>query len=70
MPITAAIHRVEHVDTPDERAWELSPVCETLTLTARDWEAFQADLDDVDRPRPELEAAIRRYQARRQADAG
>lgn len=38
---------------------------ETLTLTPRDWEAFLAALNDADRPRPRLEAAVRRYRSRR-----
>lgn len=41
---------------------------EALTLSPRDWEAFLAALDDVDRPRPRLAAAVRRYQSRRDRD--
>jgi uncharacterized protein (DUF1778 family) len=41
---------------------------EALTLSPRDWEAFLAALDDVDRPRPRLAAAVRRYQSRRGRD--
>jgi uncharacterized protein (DUF1778 family) len=44
---------------------------ETLTLSARDWAAFLAALDQAERPRPRLEAAARRYRQRRGAsDAG
>jgi uncharacterized protein (DUF1778 family) len=43
---------------------------ETLTLTPRDWEVFLAALDDVDRPRPRLAEAARRYQSRRERDVG
>lgn len=41
----------------------------TLTLTARDWEAFLEALDDADRPRPRLAAAARRYRNYRERDA-
>ncbi len=41
---------------------------ETLTLTARDWEAFLAGLDNAHRPRPRLAAAARRYRSRRERD--
>lgn len=52
-----------------DRAKEVVAEHETLTLSPRDWEAFIAALDD-DRPRPELEAAVRRYHKRRELDAG
>ncbi|MEP7011884.1 MAG: DUF1778 domain-containing protein [Acidobacteriota bacterium] len=52
-----------------DRAKEVVAEHETLRLTARDWEAFLAALDD-DRRRPKLEAAVRRYQKRRERDAG
>jgi uncharacterized protein (DUF1778 family) len=51
-----------------DRAKEVVAEHETLTLTPRDWEAFLTALDD-DRPRPELEAAVRRYRKRRELDA-
>ncbi|HEX7180939.1 MAG TPA: UPF0175 family protein [Thermoanaerobaculia bacterium] len=35
-----------------------------LTLTPRDWEAFLVALDDTDRPRPQLAAAIARRDER------
>ena len=53
-----------------DRAKEVVAEHETLTLTPRDWDAFLAALDDVDRPRPRLEAAVRRYKSRRERDAG
>lgn len=34
-----------------------------LTLTPRDWEAFVTALDHLDRPRPKLTAAMKRYHA-------
>ncbi|HEV7672722.1 MAG TPA: DUF1778 domain-containing protein [Thermoanaerobaculia bacterium] len=52
-----------------DRAQEVVAEHETLTLSPRDWEAFLTALDD-DRPRPELEAAVRRYRKRRELDAG
>lgn len=53
-----------------DRAKEVVAEHETLTLTPRDWDAFLAALDDVDRPRPRLAEAARRYQSRRERDAG
>jgi uncharacterized protein (DUF1778 family) len=53
-----------------DRAKEVVAEHETLTLTPRDWEAFLAALDDADRPRPRLKSAARRYQGRRERDAG
>lgn len=38
---------------------------ESLTLTPRDWNAFLNALDETDKPRPKLAAAIQRHQARR-----
>ncbi|BBL72749.1 DUF1778 domain-containing protein [Methylogaea oryzae] len=44
---------------------------ELLTLSVKDWEAFLAALDQAEQPRPQLEAAARRYKNRRAgADAG
>jgi len=51
-----------------DRAKQVVAEHETLTLTPRDWEAFLTALYD-DRPRPELEAAVRRYRKRRDLDA-
>jgi uncharacterized protein (DUF1778 family) len=53
-----------------ERAQEVVAAHETLTLSSRDWDAFLSALDEPDRPRPRLEAAARRYQGRRERDAG
>jgi uncharacterized protein (DUF1778 family) len=53
-----------------DRAKEVVAEHETLTLTPRDWEAFLEALDKADRPRPRLAAAARRYQSRRERDAG
>jgi uncharacterized protein (DUF1778 family) len=53
-----------------DRAKEVVAEHETLTLTPRDWDAFLAALDDVDRPRPRLTEAARRYRSRRERDAG
>jgi len=53
-----------------DRAKEVVAEHETLTLTPRDWEAFLAALDEPDRSRPRLAAAARRYQKRRESDAG
>ena len=52
-----------------DRAKEVVAEHETLTLSPRDWQAFLAALDD-DRPRPRLAAAARRYQSRRERNAG
>jgi uncharacterized protein (DUF1778 family) len=52
-----------------DRAKEIVAENESLTLSPRDWEAFLAVLDE-ERPRPELEAAVRRYRERRRDDAG
>jgi len=70
MPTTAAKHRDETIDPFDKPVDEVLHDTEILTLTARDWEAFLAVWDDIDRPRPRLEAAIRRYLSDRQRDAG
>jgi uncharacterized protein (DUF1778 family) len=52
-----------------DRAKEVVAEHETITLSPRDWEAFLSALDE-ERPRPELEAAVRRYRERRREDAG
>ena len=46
------------------------PESEPIVLTARDWEAFLAEWDDLDRPRPRLEEAARRYLSRLHPDVG
>lgn len=58
------------VSTAADRAKEVVAEHEALTLTPRDWEAFLSALDDAERPRPRLAAAARRYQGRRERDAG
>lgn len=44
-----------------ERAKQVLAESESLTLTARDWEAFVTALDNSDKPRPKLSAAMRRH---------
>ena len=46
-----------------ERAKAVLGEAESLTLTQRDWEAFVAALDNLDKPRPKLDAAMKRYRA-------
>ena len=53
------------VSSASERAKELLAERETLTLSSRDWRAFLAGLDKAGRRRPKLEAAAKRYLARR-----
>jgi uncharacterized protein (DUF1778 family) len=57
------------VSSAADRAKEVVAEHETLTLSPRDWDAFLSALDDADRPRPQLEAAARRYQSRRERNA-
>jgi uncharacterized protein (DUF1778 family) len=45
-----------------ERARQILADSEMLTLTARDWKAFAQALDNADKPRPKLSAAIKRHQ--------
>lgn len=70
MATTTARLRHEHSDTLDEQIGDLVPETEPIVLTARDWEAFLAAWDDVDRPRPRLEALVRRYRNCRLSDVG
>lgn len=44
-----------------ERAQAVLHQTESLTLTPRDWQAFVAALDDLERPRPKLQAAMKTY---------
>ena len=53
-----------------DRAREVLAERETLTLSPRDWAAFLAALDRPKRRRPKLEAAARRYRARRARRSG
>jgi len=66
MATNAASRRNESTEPlSDEHIGQLVPEVEPIILTARDWEAFLA-LDDVDRPRPRLDAAVQRYRNRHQ----
>ncbi len=53
------------VSVASDRAKVVVAEHESTTLTPRDWEAFVVALDDEERPRPKLEAAVQRYRARR-----
>jgi len=46
-----------------ERAQQVLGEAESLTLSPRDWEVFVAALDNLDKPRPKLAAAVQRYRA-------
>lgn len=46
-----------------ERAQQILAEKEMLTLTARDWQAFGAALDEAEQARPRLAAAFKRHQA-------
>jgi len=46
-----------------ERAQQVLGEAESLTLSPRDWAAFVAALDNLDKPRPKLAAAVQRYRA-------
>jgi uncharacterized protein (DUF1778 family) len=50
------------IGAAQERARQVLSQSEMLTLSPRDWEAFFEALDQVDKPRPKLEAAMRRHQ--------
>lgn len=43
-----------------ERAKQVLAEHEMVTLTARDWNAFAKALDDAEKPRPKLAAAMQR----------
>lgn len=51
------------IGAAQERAKQVLAQSEMLTLSPRDWEAFFAALDQVDTPRPNLEATMKRHQA-------
>ncbi len=55
------------VSSASERAKEVVAEREVLTLTPKDWRAFLAGLDKPVRRRPALEAAAKRYAARRRS---
>ena len=44
-----------------ERARQILAEQETMTLTSRDWNAFATALDNADKPRPKLSAALKRH---------
>jgi len=70
MPSTAASQRDERHDPSEEQSGGLVPEAEPIVLTTRDWEVFLAAWDDVDRPRPQLEALIERYRNTQLSDVG
>lgn len=47
--------------TAQERAKQILAESEMITLTSRDWNAFAKALDNTDKPRPKLSAAIERH---------
>ncbi len=59
------------ISVASDRAKEVVAEHETMMLSAQDWEAFLIALDNADRPRPKLKAAVERYRNRRKSsDAG
>ncbi len=53
--------------TAQERAKQILAESEMITLTSRDWNAFVKALDSVDKRRPKLSAAMKRYRERTSA---
>jgi uncharacterized protein (DUF1778 family) len=54
--------------TAQERAKQILADTEMMTLSSRDWNAFAKALDNADKPRPKLSAAMkhhREWQAKR-----
>lgn len=47
--------------TAHERAKQILADAEMITLTARDWATFARSLDESERPRPQLAAAMERH---------
>lgn len=47
--------------TAQERARQILAEAEMMTLSPRDWDAFAQALDEADKPRPKLSAAIGRH---------
>ena len=47
--------------TAQERAKQILAQREMITLTSRDWNAFAKALDNTDKPKPKLSAAVRRH---------
>lgn len=49
-----------------ERARQILAESEMIALTSRDWNAFAKALDNAEKPRPKLAAAMRRHREWRQ----
>lgn len=49
-----------------ERARQILAEKEMITLTSRDWNAFAKALDNAEKPRPKLSAAMKRHRDWRQ----
>ena len=49
--------------TAQERARQVLAEKETITLTSRDWNAFAKALDNTEKPRPKLSAAMKRHRS-------
>lgn len=47
--------------TAQERAKQILADTEMMTLSAQDWNAFAKALDNADKPRPKLSAAMKRH---------
>jgi len=47
--------------TAQERAKQILAEREMITLTSRDWNAFAKALDNADKPKPKLAAAMKRH---------
>ena len=47
--------------TAQERARQILAEREMITLTSRDWNAFAKALDNADKPKPKLSAAMTRH---------
>ncbi len=47
--------------TAQERAKQILADTEMMTLSAQDWNAFAKALDNTDKPRPKLSAAMKRH---------
>jgi len=49
------------IGAAQDRARQILAESETVTFSHRDWEVFFHTLDDIDKPRPKLKAAMNRY---------
>jgi uncharacterized protein (DUF1778 family) len=47
--------------TAQEKAKQILAESETITLSTRDWNAFAKALDNTEKPRPKLTAAMKRH---------